>query len=160
MSQIKVFNPDAQGDIAALSTVIFTDISKYIPKLSFFSSSKQIDVFNKTVDLLVERIKIENLDQDSRNALLFWSLNVSVANNKSFRVSVAAIKRIFGTPSARDPVVAKVASSFLAWFGHEVHPGLLVKEIYALWSDPEVNVLGIDRSVRFVCAAYAALKNS
>ena len=94
MSQKIVFNPKDQSQIATVAAEVFTRIEHSLPSVPWLSNKGQQDSYEETVKVISNEINKLNADIQSKKAIEFWALNIVYANNRKFRVAVAAFKSL------------------------------------------------------------------
>ena len=122
-----VFDPEDQGVIAEASARLSAQLERSLPKVPWLSNTGQQEAFRKMVDKVVDSAGSLDADADARNAMVFWTLTLLYANNKSVRLATASVKNwgaVVGSP---------VASTWLSWIGQNTHPGSVVASSYAQW---------------------------
>lgn len=94
MSQKIVFNPVDQSQIATTAAKLFTRIEHSIPSVPWLSNRGQQSAYEDTVKVIADEINKLDADIESKKAIEFWALNLTYANNRKFRVAVAAFKSL------------------------------------------------------------------
>ena len=127
MTEILIFNPDHQEQIAKVAVELSAALEPVLPRVPWLSNSGQQDAFNKIVRMVSDSTDELNADKDSKNAVLFWTLTLLYANKKSFRLATASIKN-WGAVG-----LSPVISTWVSRIGENTHPGQIVAESVASW---------------------------
>ncbi len=120
MASRMAFDPNNQSEIATAAAQLMTTIESSLPKVPWLSNSGQKEAFRKIVDLIAKSTTLLNADEDSKEAVTFWTLSLLYANSRGFRLATASVKNWGGV--GFPPIV----SAFVQWVGSNVHPGQAV----------------------------------
>ena len=124
--QVK-FNPEDQGNVVETAAKIYSKFENSLPQVPWLSHPGQQAAFKKSVKIAIEHIDEINADIDAKNAILFWLLTLTYANNKKFRIATTSIKRV------GEYVNSSVARTWIEWIGEETHPGIIVARSVSYW---------------------------
>ena len=91
-SETIVFDPEDQGVLAEASASLSAQLERSLPKVPWLSNSGQQEAFRKMVDEVVDSAGSLDADADAKNAIVFWTLTLLYANNKSVRLATASVK--------------------------------------------------------------------
>ncbi len=127
MSEKIIFDATNQENITAAACDLCIVMKNTMPRVPWLSNSKQQDAFKKIVEMISSGAENLDADQDSKNAVIFWTLTLLYANKKSFQLATASVKNwnSYG--------ISPVALTFVSWVGDNTHPGHVVAASIDSW---------------------------
>ena len=123
-----IFDPQDQGAIAAASAKLFDTHKGTFPKIPWLSHKGQQDAFLATVGLIGDAAGGLTTDKRAKDAITFWTLAITYANVKMYRVATTAIKR--DNWMINDWTAGR---TFVDWAGSEMHPAEAVRAAIDKW---------------------------
>jgi len=127
MNETIIFDATNQENITNAACDLCIEIENTMPRVPWLNNTKQQEAFKKTVEMISNGAGNLGADQDSKNAIIFWTLTLLLANKKSFQLATASVKN-WGTYG-----LSPVATTFISWLDTNTHPGQVVASSVDAW---------------------------